>query len=1300
VPPGNGRHARRQLSYRELDERSRHLTSCLGLHLDGESVVAIMLPRSTEQLYVSQLAVLRAGAAFCCIDRSFPDARVAYVLRDSGAVVLLTDHEGAQRVSRLGMDGVRIVNVDQPVQPLQMPPGRVLQTCPSPDSLAYQIYTSGTTGQPKGVMIEHRSICNLIAGNLDCFQLSETDRVSQVSSAAWDSSVEEIWLAFSVGATLVVMDEHVARSGPDIVEWLCRERITMYISVPTQLRSTGCRNPAARLPLLRYLYVGGEALPQDLADLWAPCCRMFNGYGPTETTVVSVRAEINAEEPVTIGRPVPGMEAWVLDQELVEVGPGQQGELCMGGIGLARGYRNSPDLTRAKFVEHPTFGRIYRTGDLVSRDAQGALVYHGRLDSQLKIRGYRIELEEIEAHLASLDGVREAACVARRTGGRDELVAFVVVDDAADFPGTRRLQAQLASVLPPYMVPARIGTVPALPTSVAGRLDRERLPDLPEESEVAARVRQPATELESVVLGAFHEGLCRQQPISADENFFLDLGGDSLGAALVISILRDTPATSALTVSDLYENPTVVGLARRATEAIEAQAREVEPIEEVGEERRLLAVTLIQGVVLLGLSVAGSVIAYLVAFHVVLPVTEFLGPTTSLLLLPPIAVLSDLLYLPLSVLLLAGLKRLFIGRYRPVKIPVWSPTYLRHWVVQLAARFVPWNQFAGTVFASWALRCLGARVGQRVHVHRGVALGGGGWDLLDIGDDVTLSHESALRLTQLSAGYLHVGPIRIGSRATLERRSGMAGFTAIEEEGYLGPLASLQGGSVVGPKERWDGVPARKTGLSPGRATLDRTGRELSPVAHGVGLLLARSALVLLLTVPLVCVLAGAVFVSGLDGPATLTSLEDVLLRGDSALVLLGLVVVQAPMGLFTTATCCRALGAVPAGTISRWSPEYIRVWLKTDLVDMSCRVLSGTLMWPYWLRLAGMKVGRGCEISTIFDVVPELVEIGDESFFADGVYLGGPRVHRGHVTLAETSLGNRTFLGNHVVIEGGHTLPAGVLLGVCTVSHEQIQENESWFGNPSFLLPRREVVDMDRRFTHEPGLIRRVTRVFWEQLRFLLPILPVVLAWFWLEQAYAYSQAGWPLWTLVGLLATLGLATVAVPGLVNIAGKWLLLGRVSPGRHALWSCWCGRWDFHYMLWSAYARPFLVWLEGTLLLGWYLRAVGMKIGRRVVLGPGFAQVVDPDMLEIHDDATVSSFFQAHTFEDRVLKIDRVTIRSGATVQMGTVLLYGADIGEGSVVGSHSVVMKKERLQARLRYCGCPTRLQAFSSARP
>ena len=1285
VPPGPARPERRTLTYAELARGSGALAHRLRPRLGEDAIVAIHLARSTEYLYMAQLGALQAGGAYTCIEPTFPDEQVRAILADAAPAAILTDAEGVARLRRLYtgagpvLDLAAVLAEPSPEEPLLPAPWQ------TPQSLAYLIYTSGTTGQPKGVMIEHAGVVSLVGGDLQEFGLGPSDRVGQGSAAAYDSSVEEIWLALAAGATVVVMDDSTARLGPDLIPWLQRERLTVFCPPPTLLRATGCEDPETALPDLKLLYVGGEALPLDLADRWARGRRMVNGYGPTECTVTALRTEVVSGQPVTIGGPIPGLRAWVLDAELREVPEGEPGELCLGGLGLARGYRHQPEVTAQKFLEHPEFGRIYRTGDLVHCAPDGAHHYHGRIDSQVKLRGYRIELEAIETRLAAHPGIRAAACTVQGEGGRQTLVAFVVPVSAADVPSAAALKGWVGLGLPAYMVPAQVGLLEALPTTVGGKLDRERLPPLRADEGPTSAETRARTLLETAVTRAFREALnlLGDPPLHAD--FFNDLGGDSLGAALTVSLLREDPGTAALTVRDLYEAPTIAGLVQRvpATAAPLAEAAwgPTQPPAPIPHPALALG---LQTLWLLGALVLGAPLLYAAIFQTVPALAHRLGILPLVFLAPLVSALGLGLYTAAALAFAVLVKRLLIGRYRALRAPVWGGFYIRNWMVQRAVGLIPWPLLSGTELQCVALRALGARIGRRVHIHRGVNLLQGGWDLLTLGDDATLGQDAALRLVDLESRHLLVGPITLGAGATVEVRASLDPDTTMGEGACLSALSFLRTGDRVPAGELWHGTPAAPAGAAPGAPAVTAT---LTPFGYGWRLLALRLALGAALALPADLLIVALAWSHGWPRDRALDTYSSLSVA--SALVALVLAV---PLTLAVQALLARALGPVQPGVVSRWSPAYLRVWLKPGLVDTAGEWLSGTLFWPVWLRLAGMRLGPGCEISTILDVVPELVEIGPETFFADGIYLGGPRVSRGAVTLGRVRLGGNTFLGNHAVIGPGQSLPDDVLLGVCTVADPDcIRAGTSWFGHPPFELPRREVVAMDRSLTHDPSTLRYLTRLFWELLRFSLPVAPGLAFFAWATAVTAAHASLGPAAFFGLALPLLSLASALPFVLAVLVLKWLLLGRVRPGLHPFWSCWCSRWDFLYVAWSMYARPLLATLEGTLWLTWYLRAMGLRVGHGAVLGPGFAQVVDPDMIIIGDGATVQAMFQAHTFEDRVLKIDYVDIQEGATLGFGTVPLYGAVVGAHASVAPHSVIMKRERLPAGGAYEGAPTR---------
>ncbi len=1290
VPPGRHRPSRHRTTYAELDRQSNLLAHRLAPFVTGECIVAILLPRTGANLYAAQIGVMKAGAAYTCFDLAFPDERLRDTIADAQPAALLTDSAGRTRAIAAGFPAARIIDVVESLHGHQHALPAPAPSWLTPASLAYVIYTSGTTGRPKGVMIEHRSISNLVQSDFETFALSPDDRAVQGSSAAYDSSVEELWLAFAAGATIVVMDEEAARLGPDILGWLRDERVTVFCPPPTLLRSTGCENPAQELPALKLLYVGGEALPQDVADRWARGRALVNGYGPTECSVVCTRAHITVGTPVTIGLPIHNVQAWIVDHQLEPVADGTQGELVFGGACLARGYWKQPDLTEQRFPHHPTLGRIYRTGDSAQREPDGTIIYYGRLDAQVKLRGYRVELGAIESALAACDGVREAACTVQDDDGRQMLVAFIVPEVMVPVPSAEELQAALRTTLPPYMVPAQIAPIGALPTSIGGKLDRRALPRLDGVPAAGTGVA-PDDPLERAIAEAVRHVLRLPQYPGPTADFFTGLGGDSLSAADLITRLRDNGRANVLDVRDVYEARTLVGLASRVRARAPREPASIPQGPVLVLDAPVAGMTVRQVLSLLRSLLVASVALWVAAFHLIPAIVRSIGVVPSVVLAPPAVLLVMLAWTPIAVALAVMTKRRLIGRYTVGRVRVWSPEYLPHWLVQQSVKAIPWWLLEGTELQVMALRALGARIGQRVHIHRGVVLTRGGWDLLDIGDDVTLSQDSAVRIAELDSGHVAYAPVSLGDGVTIGVHAGVGGHCVLESNAMVADNASLNDGSRVPADECWNGIPAHAAGSAPQVPAVDRT-RDLSPLAYAARLYLTRVTLATAFGVPLGVLTWIATRAARVDTDTVVAWLMSGAFSWRVAAWISVLLAFAVPLRLVLSGLACRALGRVRDGSISRWSSAYVRVWLKPILVDNASKWLYGTLFWPYWLRLAGMPVGRDCEISSLIDTVPESVTIGEKNFFADGIYIGGPRVHRGSVTVSHTTFGRSTFLGNGVIVAGGLQIPDDVLLGICTVADPSVMRSgTAWFGHPAFELPHREVVEYDAQFTFDPTPWRYAVRIFWELTRFAVPALPVVVILAWFAFVTAWSGVSLPLFLLIALPAATLLCGAAFTAIVVVT-KWFLLGKVQPAMHPLWSSWASRWDLMCLAWHICAGPLVSQLDGTLLLNLLLRVTGVNIGRRVVLGTGFAEdLPDPDMLTFEDGATVDCLFQAHTFEDRVLKMDRIAIRRGATVGSNAVLLYGADIGENTRVAPHSVVLKHEHLHAGLSYAGFPTR---------
>jgi non-ribosomal peptide synthetase-like protein len=1276
-PPFGQEHPRVRLTYGELQKSAANIHACLtAMGVERGDIVAILTPRTNPLAYAAQLGINRLGAAFVAIDPVFPAGHIERILTDATPTVVITDETFANVLNDVGYPSARVMT-NETLMNGTFPQPPVVAGRETSD-LAYLIYTSGTTGLPKGVMIPHAGISNLVASDIEYFDIGPGDRCAQGSSLSYDSSLEEIWLAWAVGGTVVVMSDEIARLGPDLVTWLQNERISVLCPPPTLLRTMGCDNPVEALPDLRIIYVGGEALPPDVVDAWAPGRRLVNGYGPTECSVTATRAEILPGVPVVIGKPVSNLFAYILDDALKPVQHGDAGELCIAGPGLALGYRNRPELTSEKFVTLPEMGRVYRTGDLARILPNGDIDCMGRIDAQIKLRGYRIELEAIEAELVRIPGILEAACRVQGSGGREELAAWVVTAlDDIDFAAIRD---QLTERLPFYMVPSCYGRTDALPRTVGGKVKRDALPEQALGLGDDRPVVGPETDLERCLVAAAAVVLAMPAAsISVDADFFLGCGGTSLLAAKWVSRLRMAELTAGVTVRDIYEARTIREIALRITPStVESNLAEPSGMADTPQKQYPLLISLLQGLLHLSELVFAALGAAWFA-SLALPAAK-LPPTVLLIGIPLFGLASTILWAATFVLRAVLIKWLVIGRYTPGDTGIWTINGFRIWLVMHAVRQIPWGLFEGTCIVNVILRMLGARIGKGVHFHRGSIPVLGGWDLLDIGNDAVIGQDAALELLDLQRSCYVVRGVTLGDGASVGTRAVIDGGAMLSEKSYLAPLSVLSAG-VSQSGRTFQGIPAADVGEAPGAPTLQGS----KPLSEATYACLKIAASTAIGAIEALAGIIGIWLCSRVLG-INLTALLDSQKPDQLVVTALcaGLAAVATlPLILLFEGLVARLLGAVPAGSYPLRSIAFLRIWLTSGLVDSANRWLSGSLFWPLWLRIAGMRIGRSCEISTLVDLVPQMVTFDALTFCADGIYMGTPLLLSGCVTIAPVHIREDSFFGNHAVVMPGTDLPPDVLFGVCTVAEPKVvAQGSSWFGIPGFVLPRREILDVDASLTYEPDALRYTTRLLWELLRFTVPAIPAGISVLWLGIVVRAD--------ILGVLIAGICVPVALAGTVLIL-KWLLLGKVKPGVHPLWSCWCSRWDFLYVLWTEWALPALLPLEGTLWLNVYLRLMGMKIGKRVALSGGFSQVVDPDMISIGDDATVSAIFQAHTFEDRVLKVDKVTIGPGATLGHGTVPLYGANIGAGTHVTTNSVIMKEETLLPNKTYTGAPCR---------
>ncbi|WP_413247765.1 non-ribosomal peptide synthase/polyketide synthase [Rhodococcus sp. Z13] len=556
------------LSYDELDRWSSRIARYLiGRGAGPDRIVALSFPRSWEMV-LAVWAVAKTGAAYVPVDPEYPADRVLHMLDDSSAVVGLTSERyGAglpQSVDWIRLEDADFVSAcagqsDAPVTDAdRLSPLRI-------DHLAYVIYTSGSTGRPKGVAVTHRGLAGLVRESVELYGVSEQSRILHVCSPSFDPSVLDWTMAGSTGAELVVTPPTVY-GGAELRELIERTGVTHAVITPAVLGSV---DPAG-LDSLRTLNVGGDVSTADLVARWAPGRRFFNAYGPTETTIVSTRGRLEVGGPITIGGPVAGVQALVLDGRLRPVPAGVAGELYLAGDVLARGYHRRPVLTASRFVPNPFGGsgsRMYRTGDLARWSVPGELEYLGRVDDQVKVRGFRIELGEVEAAVLAQDAVARAAVVVREdTPGVPRIVAYVVARDGASVdPET--LREGVSAMLPEYMVPSAFVEIDAIPLTVNGKLDRRALPAPVFETR---RFRAPSTPIEEIVAGIFADVLGVER-VGADDDFF-ELGGNSLLATQVVSRLG-AALDAQVPVRALFEASTVASLATLAEQEAGRGAR-------------------------------------------------------------------------------------------------------------------------------------------------------------------------------------------------------------------------------------------------------------------------------------------------------------------------------------------------------------------------------------------------------------------------------------------------------------------------------------------------------------------------------------------------------------------------------------------------------------------------------------------------------------------------------------------------------------------------------------------------------
>ncbi|WP_342498792.1 amino acid adenylation domain-containing protein [Bacillus sp. FSL R5-0820] len=551
------------MTYAELNEQANRLARHLQKNGVGHQTVTAILAERTPELIVSLLAVLKAGATYVSIDPDYPESRIQYMLRDSGATHLLTHSSFISQTRSLAFDGTYLFADDQEILLMS---SENLPLEAGLNDTAYIMYTSGTTGQPKGIMTTHSNIARVVK-NTNYLTILETDTLLSLSNSVFDGFTFDVYGALLNGAKLVLPQKETILDMGKLTELIKGEHISVMF-VPTALFHLLVDEGTDWMRGVRKVLFGGErASVQHVRKAFDVMGkgRLLNVYGPTESTVFATYYPIDEAIPlearsIPIGKPLNQTGAYILSEHRQLQPIGMVGELCLSGKGLAKGYLNRPDLTKQVFIAHPFAAgeRLYRTGDLAYFREDGLIEYAGRVDDQVKIRGHRIELTEIEANLLMHQGVKQAVLLADHDEtNHTRLLAYITCDDA--WKGKLDdIKSRLKERLPAYMLPHELIELENLPLTPNGKVDKRQLPK-PEAPQGNRRVKLPANEVEQKLLVMWREVLERED-ISTDDHFF-ELGGHSLKAMSLLSKVSKEFEVQ-VPIHLLFETPTIEALSR------------------------------------------------------------------------------------------------------------------------------------------------------------------------------------------------------------------------------------------------------------------------------------------------------------------------------------------------------------------------------------------------------------------------------------------------------------------------------------------------------------------------------------------------------------------------------------------------------------------------------------------------------------------------------------------------------------------------------------------------------------------
>jgi non-ribosomal peptide synthetase-like protein len=1318
-------HTGESLTFAELDARAEDIAAALSAFLTGpDQVVAVAMSQDNWQIVASHLGILKAGGTLMFLDTTLPDALITHMLNDAQPVVVLT--RGPEKFRDLPtldvLDLPAGVSSRKPPEWLDDPAQR----------LATIFYTSGTTGMPRGVECPHAGYVNLALSYADYFDLIPgMDATSLTSSLGYDGSISEMYSAWVSGCAVVMLTKEQIRSGPDLLPVLREAEVTVLFCPPVLL-TTLTATPEVDLPypLCRYIVPAGEAFPSALVEPWTRGRRqIINTYGPTEASTDTSRQSLRPGDPITIGSPFANVTYLILEiDQLQPLAHGEVGELCIGGVHVARGYRNLPEQTAQKFIDHPEFGRLYRTGDKCRIDIKTQRVHFlGRIDAQLKVRGHRVEAQPVEDILQTQFSEIEAAVLDYQN---ESLVAFVAapslcegeISAVAPAPAAwaERVTSTLANQLPAPSVPSKIFLVEKFVMKpVSGKIDRKRLPNLAEllkENEAPpAKLLRSAPDHEDPEGNRFDDAIidddceqvlaiCRavfEAPLQLDDEFS-DAGGHSIVIARLAQRLQAAgwmvPVRALLTDCN-----TARKIAQRPRLLAEAAKPAVDQVVEDGVKRDEAAAEVLSIRYFTFLQIILAALLYSPGFLVILTlfavaedatpfrtasIREYIVVSFLLYLVVLVVPFINLLWVMTIKLLLRG--TVYRNKVTPGSYPKWSRMHLRIWFSAQMQRFslVPLDTvYRSAPLRAFALKRLGANVGKNLQCAHD-AYFSGPFDLLNIEDDVAIQSGAYIQTISWSGQHLRVGPVHLQHGCKIGMRAAVANSVTVGRGCWITPFTAIL--NDVGSQEIWEGAPARLSGRC---VELRRTAnicRYAYPIwlLETVNVLMQQFVFFWISAVPIAVILwfaSGFIFNEG-----ALTSDPDLGLK--SLFKIVGPLTLDAFITTWVTIVVTSLLACLfirlTASSPGLYPARGLRgalLMYRVNRMNSIQRQWTWTITGQYLRALAGVRfphVGAS-ECDVMYNLVPETTTADSQVFWSNGCFTNMLDYGAEYFTLRRLDMPRNFFSGNNCVAEYGQ-FPSNFLLGVSSPGSEiqfrrqmrsRLGESITVAGNPPVKFSSASFED-EHQNQEQPGFLLFLTRVVLNDI-FSIGMLPVT-------EGLAFMLIYLSLLRLeIDSIASACLAlifTEVTLVFLCAAIKKFLIGRNWGTDHAtpFWSWKHFAYFFAQDCFFVWCRTPLAFFAGTILANPILRLMGCRIGKRTIVAQPM-QCFDWNAVSFGNDCYVDGFLQLHTLENMMLKVKRTHLEDGCAVNTGATLMGGAVLERDTTLHPLSLVLKEMNL---------------------